>query len=240
MSKIIAILGPTGVGKTDLSIKLAKELNAEIINCDSMQVYKEFNIGVAKITKEEKEGIIHHMLDIVSVNDHFNAYDYQVMARKIIEDLTNISKNIIIVGGTGLYLKAVLYDYTFDEKENKNKKLYDFTLVALTRPREELYDRINKRVDIMIENGLLNEVKDLYDKNINTRAINTAIGYKELYEYFDKHKTLDEALDKIRQNSRNYAKRQYTFFNNQFDNINWFDTSIKSLDEITMEIINNS
>ena len=161
---IYAIVGPTGVGKTKLSVSLAKEVNAEIINCDSMQVYKELNIGVAKIKEEEKMGIKHHLFDVVSVNDSFNAYNYQVLGRKIIEDILSRGKNVVIVGGTGLYLKALLYDFDFNSKSDK--KLYDFKLIGLTRDRKNLYDLINKRVDIMVDEGVISEVKSLYDKGI--------------------------------------------------------------------------
>lgn len=237
---IYAIIGPTGVGKTKLSIMLAKKLkNTEIINCDSMQIYKELNIGVAKIKEEEKENIPHHMFDIISINDDYCVYDYQKQARKLLKKLQEENKNIILVGGTGLYLKALLYDYTFDNNENKNKKLYDFHLIGLTRERKILYDHINNRVEEMIKDGLLEEVKDLYDKNIRTRAINFAIGYKELYEYFDNKISKKEAVEKIKQSSRRYAKRQYTFFNNQFDNINWYDIDKISFNEIVEDILAN-
>ena len=166
---IYAIVGPTGVGKTKLSIELAKRINAEIINCDSMQVYKELNIGVAKIKEQEKEGIAHHLFDIVSVDDEFNAFLYQEIGRKVIDDLINKHKNIIVVGGTGLYLKALLYDYTFKSNDSK-KRLYDFKLIALTRDRNKLYDDINKRVDKMIDEGLIEEAKGLYNKK-DTKAL---------------------------------------------------------------------
>ena len=234
---IYCIIGPTGVGKTKLSVMLAKKLNAEIINCDSMQVYKELNIGVAKATKEEQEGIKHHLLSIKSVNEDYSVFEYQKDARKLIDKFIEEKKDVIVVGGTGLYLKALLYDYTFDEKNNKNKKLYDFKLIGLTRDRKILYENIDKRVDIMVKNGLLEEVKYLYDKNIRTRAINTAIGYKELYEYFDNNISLEDALDKIKQSSRRYAKRQYTFFNNQFDNIKYYDIDKISFDDIVLDIM---
>lgn len=233
---IYAIIGPTGVGKTKLSIMLAKKINAEIVNCDSMQIYKELNIGVAKIKEEEKENVPHHLFSIKSVNEEYNAFNYQQDGRKIIEELQNDNKNIIIVGGTGLYLKALLYDYTFDSNKNKKGKLYDFKLIGLTRDRKILYENIDKRVDIMLQEGLLEEVKELYSKNIRTRAINTAIGYKELYSYLDNKCTLEEAIEKIKQSSRRYAKRQYTFFNNQFNNIKWYDIDKISFEDIVKEI----
>lgn len=233
---IYVIIGPTGVGKTKLSIMLAKKINAEIINADSMQIYKELNIGVAKITEKEKENIPHHMFDIVSVNDDYSVFNYQQMGRTLIEKLQKENKNIIIVGGTGLYIKALLYDYTFDNKENKNKKLYDFKIIGLTRDRKILYENINKRVDIMFDMGLEQEVGTLYDKKINTRALKTAIGYKELYDYFDGKITKEEGIEKIKQSSRRYAKRQYTFFNNQFEDIKWYDIDNISFEDIVKDI----
>ena len=233
---IYVILGPTGVGKTKISVKLAKKLgNSIILNADSMQIYRELNIGTAKIKEEEKENIPHYLFDIVSVNDEFNAFNYQKLGRDLLDK--NKDKNIIIVGGTGLYIKALLYDYTFDSNDNKDKKLYNFKLIGLTRDRESLYEIINKRVDLMIKSGLLEEVKSLYDSGIRTRAVLTAIGYKELYDYFDNKISLEDAIDKIKQNSRHYAKRQYTFFNNQFDSISWYDTSKEDIEDIVNNII---
>ena len=229
---IYAVVGPTGVGKTKLSVMLAKKLDAVIINCDSMQIYKELNIGVDKIKESEKEGIPHYLFDIVDVYDNFSAFDYQKAARRLLDSFILKNKNVVIVGGTGLYLKALLYDYTFDEKNNKDKMLYDCKIIGLTRDRKVLYDNINKRVDMMIDEGLLDEVKDLYQKNIRTLPIMRGIGYKELYKYFDGDISLDEAIESIKKASRNYAKRQYTFFNNQFDNITWYDIDSISLDDI--------
>ena len=229
---IYGIIGPTGVGKTKLSIMLAKKFNAEIINCDSQQVYRELLIGVAKIKDEEKEGIVHHLIDNVSVLDDYSAYDYQTDARNILDRLLSEGKNVIIVGGTGLYLKVLLYDYTFDDNCNKNKRLYDFKLIGLTRNRAHLYEIINDRVDLMIDSGLENEVRKLYDKGIFSKVVNTAIGYKEFYSYFKGNITRDEAISLIKKRSRNYAKRQYTFFNNQFTDINWYDVDKVSFDDI--------
>lgn len=234
---IYVIVGPTGVGKTKLSIMLAKKTKGIIINADSMQVYKELNIGTAKIKEEEKEGIPHYLFDIKSINEEYNAYLYQQDGRRIIEE--NKNKNIIIVGGTGLYIKALLYDYNFKEKtkENTNKKLYNFKIIGLTRDRDNLYSIINDRVDKMIEEGLLKEAKSLYENDKESRALQTAIGYKELFEYFNGKLSLEESIDKIKQNSRHYAKRQYTFFNNQFEGIKWYNVEENSFDEILSKII---
>ncbi len=286
MKNIIVIVGPTGVGKTKLSIDLAKKLNAEIINADSMQVYKELNIGTAKITDEEKEKIPHYLFDIVKPADMYTVYDYQKDARKVIDNILSRGKRVIIVGGTGLYIKALLYDYEF-QAENKtydfsnmsntelldkinsynldinihinnrkrlertltrllnnninanksNTKLYDFLAVGLTVSREKLYKIIDDRVDRMIDNGLVDEVKSFYDRGIRSKAINTGIGYKELYLYFDGKLELEDAINLIKKNSRHYAKRQYTFFNNQM-NIKWFNTNYDDFSKTVHEIYN--
>lgn len=230
---IYVILGPTGVGKTKLSIMLAKKLKGIILNADSMQIYKELNIGTAKIKEEEKEGIPHYLFDIKSIQEEYNAFNYQSDGRKLLQESKD--KNIIIVGGTGLYIKTLLYDYKFENIGDINKPLYEFKLIGLTRPREKLYETINNRVEDMIKEGLLEEAKSLY-KYKNTRALKAAIGYKELFEYFDNKISLEEAIDKIKQNSRHYAKRQYTFFNNQFKNITWYDIEENTFDEILSKI----
>ena len=231
---IYVVVGPTGVGKTKLSIMLAKKLDAVVFNADSRQVYKELNIGTAKIKKEEMEGVPHYLFDIVSISDEFNAFKYQQMGRQLLDKFND--KNIVIVGGTGLYIKALLYDYTFDENENRNKKLYDFKIIGLTRDRTHLYQIINDRVDQMISNGLIEEAKSLFIKNYDKRALNTAIGYKEIFSYFKGDLSKEEAIEKIKQNSRHYAKRQYTFFNNQFDNIKWYNVDDISLETIVYDM----
>lgn len=286
MKNIIVITGPTGVGKTKMSIELAKRIDAEIINADSMQVYKDLNIGTAKITEKEKEGIPHHLFDIVEPTNMYTVYDYQKDARDIINDVLSRGKKVIIVGGTGLYIKALLYDYKFIKEDktydfskmsneeildkinsynldinihinnrkrlertltrllnnniNANKsntKLYDFLAVGLTVSREKLYKIIDDRVDRMIDNGLVDEVKSFYDRGIRSKAINTGIGYKELYLYFDGKLELEDAINLIKKNSRHYAKRQYTFFNNQM-NIKWFNTNYDDFSKTVHEIYN--
>ena len=286
MKNIIVITGPTGVGKTKMSIELAKRIDAEIINADSMQVYKDLNIGTAKITEEEKEGIPHHLFDIVEPTNMYTVYDYQKDARDIINDVLSRGKKVIIVGGTGLYIKALLYDYKFIKEDktydfskmsneeildkinsynldinlhiNNRKRLervltklynnnmqtektdtvlYDFVAIGLTTTRDNLYKIIDNRVDKMIEDGLIDEVEELYKKNIHSKAINTGIGYKELYKYFDNEISLDEAISLIKKNSRHYAKRQYTFFNNQM-NIKWFNTNYEDFSLTVEEVYN--
>lgn len=285
---IIVITGPTGVGKTKLSIELAKIYNAEIINGDSVQIYKGLDIGSAKVTEEEKENIPHHLFDIKEVDEEYSLYDYQRDARKCIDEITKRNKNVIIVGGTGLYIKSALYDYSlsnesnvrndydgisteelYDElkridsdinidknnrrrvvralnyfKENNssislnkngNKLLYDAIFIGLTTNRTDLYQRINDRVDIMLKKGLLDEVKSFYNKKIYTKPLLSAIGYKELYSYLDGNISLDEAIELIKRNSRRYAKRQYTFFNNQF-NIKWFNVNFNNFNNTIEEV----
>ena len=283
MKDIIVIVGPTGVGKTKLSIELAKKLDAEIINGDSVSIYKDLDIGSAKPTKEEREGIPHHLIDIRDVEEEYSVYQYQKDVRKLIDEINSRNKRIIIVGGTGLYIKAALYDYQFTDgttyndyndleneeilekiksynielpdlnnrkrlvrllnklenneeiTNNKDKLLYPIKVIGLTTDRDILYDRINKRVNIMIENGLLDEINSLKDKYLNSRILNTGIGYKEFYEYLYSDKSLDLVIDEIKKNSRRFAKRQYTFFNNQFDTT-WFDVDFNNFDNTIKDV----
>jgi len=286
MDKIIVITGPTAVGKTKLSIEIAKKYNGEIINADAVQVYKGLDIGSAKVTSEEKENIPHHLFDIKEVDEEYTIYHYQQDCRQIIEDIQKRGKTPILVGGTGLYIKAALYDYilsketennTYDDltseelykelqkldkdividknnrrrliralnyyKENNksinnnktDKILYDTLFIGLTTDRSILYEKINKRVDTMVDNGLIEEVKPYYEKNIRTKPLLNAIGYKEIYKYFDGEYTLEEAKEKIKQNSRHYAKRQYTFFNHQLPVV-WFETDFDNFNNTIKKV----
>ena len=276
---IIVVCGATASYKTRLSVDLAKRYNGIVVNADSLQVYKELDIATAKIKEEEQEGIPHYLFDIVDKNDMYTVYDYQKDLRNILDN--NNDKNIIIVGGTGLYIKAGLYNYVFEDDtsydtyndiyneelyekvkekypnldihvnnrkrliralnkkedyDNKgNELLYDAKFIAIDLDRDVLYDRINKRVDIMVKDGLIEEARKLYDEHIYSKAVMTCIGYKELYMYFDGKISLDEALDLIKKNSRHYAKRQYTWFKNQMD-VKWFKLD-KCYDETYKEII---
>ncbi len=288
MSKIVVIVGPTASGKTKLSIELAKYINAEIINADAVQIYKEVNIGSAKVTKEETEGIPHHLLNYVSLNENYTLYDYQLDARNILNKLLNENKNVVIVGGSGLYLKALLYDYelksenkidlckynNFENKQlkemadkisinngihlnnrnrllrfishydntgeviinkpEKDKLLYNIEIIGLKADRTKLYEKINLRVDNMFKKGLVEEAKKLFDGKIDTNSI---IGYKELNKYFNGEISLEEAKTEIKKNTRHYAKRQYTWFNNQFDNINWIEVNYDDFDITINEAI---
>ena len=228
---IIVITGPTATGKTLLSETLAKKYNALIVNADSRQIYKELNIGTAKPTKEELDEN-HYLFDCISITNDYNAFNYQEDVRKIIKD--NPNKNIILVGGTGLYIKSALYDYDF-KSDNKDKLLYDATFIGLTTDRDNLYKRINDRVDDMFEMGLLKEAEDLFKKYNDNKILNNTIGYQEFKDYFDNKITIEEVKEKIKQNSRHYAKRQYTWFNNQMD-INWFDVNYNNFNQTIKEV----
>ena len=285
MKDIIVIVGPTGVGKTRLSIDLAKKLNGEIINADSVSIYKDLNIGSAKPTKEEQEEAVHHLINIREVEDEYSVYNYQKDARKKIDEINKKKKRIIMVGGTGLYIKAALFNYQFFEEENyneykeltneqiknkileispdidihinnrrrlvralnklenneeitnyKNEVLYPIKIIGLTTDRKTLYERINKRVDFMFNTGLLDEINSLKNKYNNSKVLNSAIGYKEFKDYFSKEKTLDEVKTIIKTNSRHYAKRQYTFFNNQM-NVEWFNVDFNNFNKTINEVI---
>ena len=284
---VIVILGPTAVGKTKMSIELAKLLNGEIINVDSTQIYKNLDIATAKIKDEEKENIPHHLFDIKDITEDYTVYDYQKDCRNKIAEILKKNKIPILVGGTGLYIKAALYDYKFNdevnnqfedltneeiynklkeldknidihinnrkrlvralnyclnnnlkfsEKEKTDKLLYDTIFIGLTTDRNILYDRINKRVDVMVKEGLLEEAKRIYDLNIRTKAVMTPIGYKELFPYFEGKKSLDKCLDLIKQNSRKYAKRQYTWFNNQMK-VTWFNVDFNNFNKTIEKVI---
>lgn len=275
MKDIIVIVGPTGVGKTKLSIELAKRLDGEIINGDSVSIYKGLDIGSAKPTMEEREGIVHHLIDICDIDDNYTVYEYQRDVRRKIDDISKRGKRIIIVGGTGLYIRAALYDYKFVEGANNNdykdlsneelvekiksynvediphvnnrqrlvrllnklengeeivteksKLLYPCKVIGLTTDREYLYERINNRVDQMIKSGLLEEVNGLKKHYLTSRVLNSGIGYKEFYDYFYNNVSLNDVIQKIKLDSRRYAKRQYTFFNHQFDT-KWFDVNFE-------------
>ncbi len=284
---VIAIVGPTAVGKTALSIELAKKLDGEIINGDSMQVYRDLNIGTAKITPEEMDGVPHHLLDILEPTDSFSVADYQQAVREKITEIQARGKMPIIVGGTGLYVQAVLYDFRFTEEKidegvreayytaleqvgpeamharlaavdpetaktihpnntrrviralemaehsdvkksndaqhQGEKALYHHLIIGLNMDREKLYERINLRVDMMLEQGLVDEVRGIYDRDIRDVQAIRAIGYKELYDYFDGRETFEQAIENLKQNSRRYAKRQLTYFRNKMD-ITWYDS----------------
>lgn len=287
MSKIITIVGPTATGKTKLSVSLAHYLNSVIINADSTAIYKEPLIATAKVTPEEKENVPHYMLDLISLNDDYTLFDYQKDGRKLLDKFIKEDKNVIIVGGSGLYIKALLYNYNLEEMpksnidlssytneelkniandidkdndihinnrqrlerfikrfketgkvqtktEDINSRVYDFTLIGLKCDRETLYDKVNKRVDKMFESGLLEEAQRLYKMNL--KNFSNIIGYKELELYFKGSITLAEAKELIKQNTRKYAKRQFTWFDNQMQDIIWFDVDYNNFDNTINEV----
>ncbi len=289
MSKIILIVGPTGTGKTTLSIELAKKYDAVILNADSTQVYTEPLIATAKIKEHEKEGIEHYLFDAVSLNDDYTLYDYQKDGRRLLDKFISENKNVIIVGGSGLYVKALLYNYVLEDKkeididfskysneelkskvlsldpesdihannrqrlegflkhyyetgkvikktDEINKKLYDFISIGLKSDRETLYKMLDKRVDSMFNDGLLTEAESLYKMNLKNYT--NIIGYRELNEYFNGNITLEEAKDLIKRNTRRYAKRQFTWFNNQMKDIKWFNVNYDNFYDTIREIEN--
>lgn len=286
--KLVVVTGPTAVGKSNLAIELAKRLNGEIISADSMQIYKYMNIGTAKITKEETQGIPHYMLDILYPDEEFSVSSYQEMASKYIKDINGEGKIPIIAGGTGLYINSIVYKLNFASvppdtsirekyevlaeeygneyihdillrldresgeripvnnrrriiraleivestgkhisESNKNFREenndYNLTMICLNMDREKLYERINRRVDIMVERGLLDEVKSLLDMGYHKDLVSMkGIGYKEIIGYLEGDYSLEYAIDKIKQGSRNYAKRQLTWFRRD-NRIKWLD-----------------
>lgn len=303
--RVIAIVGPTASGKTALSVQLAELLNGEIINGDSMQVYEQLDIGTAKIKEEETNGIPHHLFDYKKPDESFSVSDYQTSVRQTIDELFARKKQPIVVGGTGMYIQAVLYDYRFTEEghdplvrerlereaeENGREALYErllkmdpdsarsihpnnvrrvvraleiievtgktkkeheasqghevvypHLLIGLTMDRERLYRRIDRRVEQMIEEGLEEEVRALYDAGLKDAQSMSAIGYKEWIAYFEGKETVEDVVRNIQRNTRRYAKRQMTYFNNKLP-IEWIDATLpveKQVEE-ALRIIKNS
>ena len=275
MKNLVVITGPTAVGKTDISIKLAKEINGEIISADSIQVYKGLDIGSAKITEDEMDGVKHYLIDVLEPTDDFDIYTFKQMAEEAIEEIYAKGKAPIIVGGTGFYIQSVLYDVDFEETEvdmeyrkeleelakingneyvhemleevdpeyaagihpnnlkrviralefyhenniplskhnaeqKENESPYNFAYYVLNDDREVLYDRINKRVDLMFDKGLVDEVKGLGLDNSNQSM--QGIGYKEVLDYLNGNLSLEETKELIKKNTRHFAKRQLTWF----------------------------
>lgn len=277
---IIAVVGPTGVGKTKMSVELAKYYNAFVVNADAVQVYREMDIGSAKVKEEEKDGVKHYLFDIKNPDEEYTVKDYQKDARDILDK--NKGKNIIFCGGTGLYLSAALMDYRFydDEADDSyddltNEELYKMVMeknpnlqvdphnrvrliralnrkdmpvvepkllyenvifIGLTTQRDKLYDIINARVDEMFTSGLVDEVRGLLKKYPSSRVLNSAIGYKEVIGYLNNAYDLESAKELIKKNSRHYAKRQYTWFNNKM-NDTWFSVNYDNFNETIKEVI---
>lgn len=299
MNKIIAIAGPTAVGKTKFAIEVAKAFDGEVVSCDSMQLYKYMDIGSAKPTEEEMKQAKHHLVDFLDPRDDFSVAKYQQLAKDAIKDILSRGKVPVISGGTGLYLNSLLYDMDFSsvpedfsyrneltelaereghfvlhemlekldaeaaskihpnnvkkviralerlkEGEGKVKQFseikeetseYEVILIGLTRNRAELYERVNKRVDLLIEAGLLDEVKGLMEMGLTSENISMkGIGYKEIIEYFQGKYTLEEAVDTVKKNTRHYAKKQLTWFR-RYDKMIWYDISEYADDEAAIE-----
>lgn len=300
---LIIIAGPTAIGKSDIAVKLASRIGGEIISADSMQVYKKMDIGTAKITIEEMQGIRHYLIDVLDPKDDFNIVTFQSMAKDALDSIYNSGKIPIICGGTGFYIQSVIYDTDFTmademneyreslsciaaEKGNEylhdllkevdpvsaqkihfndtkrviraleyykqtgecisshnleqaqNQSPYDFLLFVLTDEREKIYGRIDKRVDVMIEKGLVSEVVQLKDSGLNRSYVSMkGLGYKEILEYLDGEITLDEAIYKIKRDSRHFAKRQLTWFKREKDVI-WIDRSEKDENDVLNEMTN--
>ena len=280
--KVVAVVGPTASGKTALSVELAKRLNGEIISCDSMQIYEGMDIGTAKVTEKEAQGVPHHLVGFISPESSFSCADYARLAREKTADIVSRGKTPIFCGGTGLYLDSVLTETEFSEaggnaqirerlaqkspdelyaellsidseaaeKTHKNnvkrviraletyystgitktewdrrsrerESRYEAVIIGLDfKSRETLYERINKRVDIMMQNGLADEVKALDSESFRASTASQGIGYKELLACFDGKITLSEAVEEIKKGSRNYAKRQLTWFKRN-EKIHW-------------------
>jgi len=303
MNSVICIVGPTASGKTGISIELAKKINGEIISADSMQVYKDLNVGTAKVNEDEMQGIVHHMINIISPNQDFSVADFKRICYQKIDDIIKRGKVPIIVGGTGLYVSSVILNMNFEEQiideeyrkslyklaeefsniyvhdmlrqvdeksaneihpnnlkrviraleMNKQSKAksehmedektrisntqnkYDFKLFCLKLDKEILHERINKRVDQMIQQGLENEAKIVY--NLPECTAKQAVGYKEFFEYFENKTDLNNVIENIKLKTRQYAKRQMTWFK-KMPNIKYLD-AVNTKDKIIEEIMVN-
>lgn len=298
MRKVVVVVGPTAVGKTALSIKLAKELDAEIISGDSIQVFKGFTIGSGKISEHEMQGIPHHGIDILESKEKYSVADFQTMAREKIADINDRGHMPMIVGGTGLYIKACIYDYEFNKQgeineasiqkyeamsseelvmelqrvdpiqasvihpnnrkrlirallifeltqisksdhiaNQEHKPVYDAFVIGCTMDREALYQRINQRVDLMVKEGLEEEISTLLAQGVTFEDhAMQGIGYREWKKYFDHESSKEEVVEEIKKHSRQFAKRQYTWFNNQMP-IHWVDMQEPEAIEQLLKIV---
>ncbi|CAD2076587.1 tRNA (adenosine(37)-N6)-dimethylallyltransferase [Phocicoccus pinnipedialis] len=236
-NKIIVLVGPTAIGKTELSIEIAKQYNMEVISGDSMQIYKGMDIGTGKITVNEMDGVTHHLIDVITPEEIYSVAEFQKTVKSLIQDSYERGKTPFIVGGTGFYIQALLYEFKFDKDHETDTKIkYDALVIGLNRDRAKLYEIINARVDDMFEAGLEEEVRELYGKYAFSYTANGAIGYKEFLPYFDGEITIDEVKKNIQKNSRNYAKRQLTYFRNKLP-VTWFDKDKDSKEDV-FEVIN--
>lgn len=292
MNRIIGVIGPTAVGKSQVGIAIAKHLQGEIISCDAFQFYRGLTIGTAKLLESEWQGVKHHLIDILDPKESFSVADYQKIVRAKIDELHRKNITPILVGGSGLYIQSVLYDYRFNgqkrvddvelaklangelwqllnniapeiadktdqsnrrrlmraieiaqseedpfDQKGKNPYYDNFSLVGLEMPRADLYAQIEKRVDQMISSGLIEEVRGLYDAQVVGQSTQ-AIGYKELYQYFDGKKSLEETIMLIKQQTRRYAKRQMTWFKNKML-AKWYQVDLLHFQDTVDSIIND-
>lgn len=294
MQKVLAIVGPTAIGKTEFGIRCAEAFHGEIISGDSIQVYRGLDIGSAKPSKEELSAAVHHLIDIKDPEENYSVREFQKLCREKIEEIDSRGKLPIIVGGTGLYIKAALYDYEFFEEneeddpfdslsnedlwqelqkkdpkalekihpnnrkrlvralniyekhhkgisqikaEQEHKPIYDCLIIGLTDEREKLFSRINERVDRMVKDGLIEEIRGLLDHGVGfSRQCMQGIGYKEFRGYFEEGKDQDECIEQVKIHSRHFAKRQYTFFNNQLD-VKWYRDKQEAMEEVRQWLI---
>ena len=302
--KVIVICGPTASGKTALSIELAKQINGEIVSCDSMQIYKDMNIGTAKPTIKEMQGVKHYLIDCVLPNQRYSVTQYQKDALLAIKEILKKGKVPIVVGGTGLYVDSIIYETIYpeipwepkyreklekqakeqgleqlyqkaleidskamekiskndrkrilrvleiyhatgknktwwEEKSKKQEKDYNYFIFAIDFPREDLYKRINKRVDNMIEQGLIQEVKNIQEKYKEFPTAMQGLGYKEVVSYLQGNMTKEEMIEKVKQETRRYAKRQLTWFRKNKETI-WLNgkSKMQSNVNVILEVIN--
>ncbi len=218
--KLLVISGCTAVGKSDFALELSKSLNMEIISADSIQVYKGIEIATSKPSQKEQQICKHNLINIISPFETFNAFDFVNLAKKSIIDIAKQQKLPVIVGGTGLYIDSLLYGFDF-ETSQKNT-IYDYKYILLNNDREEIYRRINLRVDKMLNNGLVNEVKALRNIEVTQDCqCMQAIGYKEIWSYLEGEISLEDAITLIKKNTRNYAKRQLTWFRHEKNIEEW-------------------
>ena len=228
MQKLLIICGCTAVGKSDLALKLSQKINMEIISADSVQVYKGIEIATSKPSRQEIKQCKHYLVDFVNPFETFNAYNFVTEAKKVLDEIVKNGKLPVIVGGTGLYIDSLLYGFDFEG--TKKAPIYDFKMIFYNDNREVIYSKINKRVDKMLENGLIDEVKALRKIGVTKDCqCMQAIGYKEIWDYLDGEITLDNAIDLMKKNTRNYAKRQLTWFRNEQNKEEW---QVKDTDKL--------
>lgn len=235
MQDLLIIAGCTAVGKSAFALNLSKYINMEIVSADSIQVYKGVEIATSKPTKAEEKICPHHLVNIVSPFETFNAYDFVLLAQKSIKEISAQGKLPVVVGGTGLYIDSLIFGFDFEGNKSK-KPRYNLKFIFLEQERAQLYAKIDKRVDQMVANGLVNEVKKLREIGVNLDCqCMQAIGYREIWQYLEGEISESEAIQLIKKNTRNYAKRQITWFNHN-DCERW---NVKDLNILTEKLVAN-